>query len=185
MCHGHNVKFLFLPTHSKGNKAQEAKDQEKTQSRVNINPYEALASSRCRQLVQLLWNLHTRYSPAHIGMWLTFFSSTHLFPRQYLLHGDTTELQRLRLRLPFFFFFLRTFLRQPEGTVFSRPEAALTLGTAACWAPQRQRGPTRARRLGRLPLRATPPATPDLPPIGRWRAARRPKAASTSAEPKR
>ena len=27
--------------------------------------------------------------------------STHLFPRQYLLHGDATELQRLRLRLPF------------------------------------------------------------------------------------
>ena len=40
--------------------------------------------------------------------------------------------------------------------------AVFTLGTAACWAPQRQRGSTRARRLERLLLRATPPATPDL-----------------------
>ena len=64
----------------------------------------------------------------------------------------------------------------------SRPEAALKLRSRS----ERQHAGPRSvsevqheprRRLVRLPLRATPPATPDLPPIGRWRAARRPKAA--------
>ena len=91
-----------------------------------------------------------------------------------------------RTMMPFFFFQSHRFAsarRHRLQPARSGAPAAFTLGTATCWAPQRQRGPTRARRLERLPLRATPPATPDLPPIGRWRAARRPTAAS--AEPKR
>ena len=88
----------------------------------------------------------------------------------------------------FFSMHLVASAKRPKGTVVSRPEAALKLRSRSEWQHAGPRSVSEVQHelegwsVCRWRRR---PATPDLPPLGRWRAARRPKAASTSAEPKR